>query len=215
MSLVFLTPEPVSIKLHIYLWGRTVTLSSDIFPRPLGWGLLRSHFLRGYICKVSLQEITTTAKQTWMVHMHSTKRECQHAIRKQSHWGMCYFTIHIYIHAYIFVKGTLWYIPMYMYIHTFSWKTFSCHLFAYIHIFWKAFSCYLSTYIRIFLILLMHYPLTWSSIIIFANLSIFSPSKYFPLFILFLLLTNTPLHILADDYKRELKDALAKSSCHH
>ena len=43
--LVFLTLEPMSIKIHICLWGRTRTLSSGIFPGPLGRKLLRSHFL--------------------------------------------------------------------------------------------------------------------------------------------------------------------------
>ena len=56
--LVPCTPEPVSIKVHICLWGRTGTLSSGIFPGSLGWELLWSHFLQGNICKVSLQEIS-------------------------------------------------------------------------------------------------------------------------------------------------------------
>jgi len=55
--LVFRTPEPVSIKVHICLGSRTGTLSSCILPRPLGWELLWSHFLQGNICKVSLQAI--------------------------------------------------------------------------------------------------------------------------------------------------------------
>ena len=50
----------------------------------------------------------------------STKRKCRHAIRKQSHWGMCYFMIYVYIHAYthIFVKNNFM-IHIHMYIHTF------------------------------------------------------------------------------------------------
>ena len=68
--LVFRTPEPVSIEIHIGLWGRTGTLSSGILPGPLCRELPRSHLLQRHICKFSLQEITTYCnksqiKQKW------------------------------------------------------------------------------------------------------------------------------------------------------
>ena len=59
MVLVFLTSESMSVKLHVYLWGRTRTFSSGIFPCLLSWKLLWSHFLRGHIHKVSLHETPT------------------------------------------------------------------------------------------------------------------------------------------------------------
>jgi len=43
--LVFCTLEPMFIEVHIGLWGRTRTLSSCVFPGPLGGELSRSHLL--------------------------------------------------------------------------------------------------------------------------------------------------------------------------
>ena len=68
--LVFRTLEPMSIEAHISLWGRTGTLSSCVFPGPLGGELSRSNLLGGHICKVSLREIKTyhnksRIKQIW------------------------------------------------------------------------------------------------------------------------------------------------------
>ena len=68
--LVFRTLEAVSIEVLIGLWGRTGTLSSCVFPGPLGRELSRSYLLRGHICRVCLQEITTyhnksQIKQKW------------------------------------------------------------------------------------------------------------------------------------------------------
>jgi len=126
-SLVFLTPEPMSIKLHIYLWGRTGTLSNDIFLRPLGWKFFRSHFLWGYICKVSLHAIpiiTIKSKQTKMVHASLLY-----------FWWKAFYEIypHIYTHT-LFFKSIF----------------FMLHIHIYAHLFWKAFSCYISTHIYTF-----------------------------------------------------------------
>jgi len=57
--LVFHTSEPVSIEVHIGVWGRTGTLSSGVFPGPLRGELSQGHLLQGHICKVNLQEIAT------------------------------------------------------------------------------------------------------------------------------------------------------------
>ena len=52
--LVFCPSEPVSVEVHISSWGRTGTLSSGVFPEPLGEEFSQSHLLQGHICKVSL-----------------------------------------------------------------------------------------------------------------------------------------------------------------
>ena len=55
-ALVFLALEPMSIKLHIHLWGHTGSFSSNIFHCPLSYKLLWSHFLQGHVHKFSLHE---------------------------------------------------------------------------------------------------------------------------------------------------------------
>ena len=50
-ALVFLTPESVSVKFHICLWGRTGSFSSGLLPCPLREKLLWSHCLQRHIHK--------------------------------------------------------------------------------------------------------------------------------------------------------------------
>jgi len=123
-ALVFLTSEPMSVELHIRLWGHTRTFSGGIFRHPLSRELPWSHFLQGYIHKVSLHKIpiiTTQAKQLKWCKSLSTKCKCQRALRQQSHIGAC---------------AILWCISMYMHIYFFE-----RHFMIYIHvyIFWRAF----------------------------------------------------------------------------
>ena len=67
---------------------------------------------------------------------------------KQSHWGMCYFMTHIYIHAFthklfFLVKGILWHTSMYVFDKHFHATS---HIYAY---FLKGSLCYLLTNIHI------------------------------------------------------------------
>jgi len=55
MLLVFCAPKPVSVEVHVNLWGRTRALSSGVLPGPLRGELSRGHLLQRHICKVSLQ----------------------------------------------------------------------------------------------------------------------------------------------------------------
>jgi len=105
MVLVFLTSEPMSVKLHIHLWGHTGTFSSGIFPCPLSWKLLWSHFLRGHIHKVSCMKYQSSFhlsqtqqkpnKLEWCIFI-STKCKCQRVIRKKSYIGACIILLHTF-----------------------------------------------------------------------------------------------------------------------
>ena len=61
--LVFRTPELLSMKVYIFLRGRTGTLSSGILPGPLGWKLLWSHFLWG--C-TKTQQMKAKTQKWWL-----------------------------------------------------------------------------------------------------------------------------------------------------
>ena len=153
--LVFLTSVPMSVELHIHLWGCTRTFSGGIFPCPLSWELPWCHFLWGYICKVNFHEIpiiTTKAKQTWKVRISFHQMQVSRAFRQQSHIGACaiFWYISIYMHIYIFfsqgilwyiyiyiLKGILWCISMHIYIlKSILWHISMCVC---VYVYWKAF----------------------------------------------------------------------------
>jgi len=158
LSLVFLTPKPVPIKLHVHLWGRTRTLYSGIFSWSLGWKLLWSYFLWGYICKVSLHGIsiiTIKAKQTKIVHasFYQTQTSMRNLENTYTLMHGLFFMIYTFIYMYIHIFGERHFIT---YIHTYTYT----HFFK--SIFYATFPTYIHTIERYLLFHLSNiYTLYW------------------------------------------------------